>query len=794
MKKFRSITTKILLITLVSSILLTGILITISHRMTTTTLEDLNSNYANRDISIYSEYLAQWFHERFREIETYTHEPVIASMDFNRIRPYLKGEVQRKGDIFSFFIISDNNGNTVTTLENKDISPYKLLLDMNTGNKKIYIPEGLNYKEGALCIVSLPILDDLGNTKGILAGGIKLENLYSVIQDFKVDSIDSYTYIVDKNGVILVHPDKALIMNSTLIPSLGIVDEMSNQRLDIAFQDKGSGVVKYIYQGVSSFAYFREIPYTDEWRIVTKIPEEYARQSIDNINSRLLSAGMLVIIISAIASILISRTISKPIIKLKDSIVKSTKSNFITKVEIESYDEVGILTESFNNMLDVIGELTYYDPLTGLPGRKIFEEQLEMAISHSKRNNEGLAIMMIGIDKFKYVNDVYGLAIGDLVLRMFAKRIKESLREEDIVCRVTGDEFAIFFPEIESQKQVVKFAEELLGIIKKPYNVNSEEDIYITASGGLSFYPKDGDNRETLIKNSNIALHRAKQRGGGTYQLYSSIMKEELLEQLEIEKMMVHAIEREEFYLHYQPIINTKNMEIIGMEALLRWEHPVLGAIEPNKFIPIAEENGGIIALGRFALREAALQNKEWQKRGYKKIFVSVNISLRQFQDQNFVNMVKSVLEETGLEPQYLGLEITESIVMENEEYTLRVLKELKDMGVKTAIDDFGTGYSSLAYLDKFTINALKIDKSFILNICNGENKRTIASTIIDLGHNLGLKVTAEGVESKEQLQYLIKNGCDSIQGYYFSRPINKEEAEKMLIENSFSEVAATIE
>ncbi|MDK2917789.1 MAG: hypothetical protein PWQ37_522 [Candidatus Petromonas sp.] len=508
---------------------------------------------------------------------------------------------------------------------------------------------------------------------------------------------------------------------------------------------------------------------------------EYVNLSFESISKDLFLVALVGIILSAVFSIFMAKTISRPIINLKKAITEASKGNLMVKVDISSKDEIGILGQEFNQMMDVISELTYYDPLTNLASRKVFEEQLDLAITHSKRNKENLAVMIIGIDKFKKVNDAFGLSMGDKVLKEISRRINGSIREEYLLSRITGDEFAVFFPEVENEKHVIRYVERILEVIKKPLIIDNNE-IHVSASAGLAFYPKDGICKDGLLKNATIALSRSKQKGAGTYQLYTPLMKEEILEQMELEKMMPKGIENGEFKLYYQPIIDVKTLSIIGMEALVRWNHPVLGMISPEKFIPIAEENGFIVTLGEWVLKTACRQNKAWQNAGFKKIFVSVNISLRQFQNKNFVKMIKDILNETSFDSKYLGLEITESIAMENEDYTIEVLRELKDMGLYLAIDDFGTGYSSLGYLNKFPIDTLKIDKSFIKTLMDEkENSAPIASSIIALGHNLNLKITAEGVETMDQFKYLKKQNCDAIQGYLFSKPLTSDEFEDLL-------------
>lgn len=784
MNRFKSITTKVLVISLVTTVVLTVVLISMSNNLTEKALEKMIDNNANKDVELYSQYIGDWFQERLNEISTYSYEPVVKSMEWDQMEIYLKKEMDRKSHIYSFIFIANKEGDYNTTLKrNAGNLKHRQYFDkIMQGESFVSNPIISNSTGEYICAILAPIKGAKGEVIGVIGGAIKLENLYRFIKDLKVDVEGSYAYIIDKNGVIIAHPNKTMILDDKLIDKLNIVDEISSKSLDDVFREKDRGVVRYKFKDGYSYGYFNTIPNTDGWKIVTKIPVSYLVSPIEKISRELLVIAIIGIILSGLLSIFMTKTISDPIVKLKNAIVEATNGNLLIKTEISSKDEIGVLGKKFNEMMEVISKLTYHDLLTGLSSRKVFEEQMELALAHSKRNQENLATMIIGIDKFKNINDAFGLSAGDELLKKIAQRIKTNIREEDGLCRITGDEFAVYFPEIENEKQVIRFAEKIINDIKMPFYIG-ENKIYISASAGLSFYLKDGTSKGGLLKNAKIALRRAKEKGGGTYQLYTPMMKEELLEQMELEKMLVEALDKNEFKIFYQPIIDIEDLSIIGMEALLRWDHPTLGRISPAKFIPIAEENGFIVKLGEWVLRKACEQNIKWQKSGLKKIFVAVNISLRQFHSKNFVNKVRGILEETGIDPQYLGLEITESIAMENEDYTIKILKELKDMGIYISMDDFGTGYSSLSYLNKFPIDTLKIDKSFINDIVDAKgNNCPIASTIIAMGHNLNLRITAEGVETVEQLSYLKNQKCDTIQGYLFSKPVNSEEFEKLLV------------
>ncbi len=781
MGKFKSIRNKIIVIGLISTISLAAVLISVSYYLSEKAFTEVINEKVLNDVKNYSSFLGNWFDERIREMETYGHNPTVKRFQWDEIKTYLKREIQRKSDIYYFFFVADRDGNYYTTLDDGtgDISDREYFYKVMLGESVVSNPVISKTTGEKVFVIAVPIKDNDEKVIGLIGGTIKFENLYKFIENFKVNEDNSYSYIVDKEGYIITHPDKDKILNFNVVDNLHLIDKDYIENFTTNINRLEKGVIKYTFEEEINYGYFNIIPNTDKWRIVTKIPRDYLVRSIRETSQNLLFVGIISIILSVFFSIYGARTISEPIVKLKDIIIENAKGN-MKKANINSNDEIGVLAGALNHMMEVISELTYYDPLTKLPTRKLFDEQLDTAIAHCIRNGESLGVMIIGIDKFKHVNDAFGLSAGDEVLKKVSKRIREGFRQEDVFCRITGDEFAVFFPEINREKDVVRYAEDIIQKINKPFIVNDDE-IIITASAGIAFYPKDGDSRETLIRNANIALHKVKGSGGGSYQLFNSTMKDELLDQIEIEKMLSQAMDKEEFKLYYQPIVDMESLEIVGMEALIRWEHPILGMISPEKFIPIAEENGLIIPLGKWVLKTACSQNKKWQDQGLKKIFVSVNISIRQFQDENFVNMIRDILGETKLDPQYLGLEITESIAMENEDYTIKVLKKLKDMGIKVAIDDFGTGYSSMGYLTKLPIDTLKIDKSFIFNAYKNKTDASIASTIITMGHNLDLKVTAEGVERPEQLEYLKNQRCDSLQGYLFSKPVDNIEFEKIL-------------
>ncbi|HSW93864.1 MAG TPA: bifunctional diguanylate cyclase/phosphodiesterase [Gammaproteobacteria bacterium] len=425
--------------------------------------------------------------------------------------------------------------------------------------------------------------------------------------------------------------------------------------------------------------------------------------------------------------------------------------------------------------------LTHYDNLTALPNRTWFNEILNKTLNHASRHKKIMAVLLIDLDRFRYVNDAFSHAIGDLVLIEMAKRFKTTLRAGDVIARMDGDEFIILLNDITHAKFASFVAEKIVQCASLPFIVENHR-IALTASIGISVYPTDGNSLEDLQRNAALAMHRAKQAGSGVFHYFTKAMNFEAHEHIQLEMALKKAINNHEFILHYQPKLNLRDGSIEGVEALIRWENPEMGLITPSRFIPLAEETGLIMPIGEWVLREACQTNQAWQTEGYEPISIAVNLSAKQFQHPNIAELVKTILSESGMDPKYLELEITETAVMEDVEAAITKLNDIKKMGVQISIDDFGTGYTSISYLKKFPINGLKIDQSFIKDIPENANNTAITSAIIALAHTLGMKVVAEGVETAGQLQYLTDNKCDIVQGYYLSRPLPEQKIVLQLV------------
>jgi diguanylate cyclase (GGDEF)-like protein len=436
-----------------------------------------------------------------------------------------------------------------------------------------------------------------------------------------------------------------------------------------------------------------------------------------------------------------------------------------------------------------VDRLAYYDTLTDLPNRTLFEDRLIQALAVGQRSNQALAILFVSLDQLKKVNDTLGHALGDLLLKEVASRLRLCVTEGDTVARFGGKEFAILLTTIGQTRDVLEVVGTIREVLKPSFDLNGQE-LFGTASMGISFFPLDGADSQSLLKNAGAALYRAKTAGGDNYQFYTADMHAIASKRLALETSLRQAIENGELLLHYQPRVEVDSLRITGVEALVRWQNPLLGLVSPADFIPLAEDTGLILPIGDWVLREACRQNKAWQDEGFAAMRVGVNISALQLQRQDLAESVIQILEETQLAPEFLELELTESSIMSNAKATIAVLTKLQTMGVTISIDDFGTGFSSLSYLKRLPIDALKIDQSFVREVSTDQDDAALVMAIITLAHNLRLRVVAEGVETEEQWRFLHLLKCDEIQGFLFSRPLTPDRLEQLLTSHRNKPVA----
>lgn len=463
---------------------------------------------------------------------------------------------------------------------------------------------------------------------------------------------------------------------------------------------------------------------------------------------------------------------------------------------MQRHDELGSLIEDFNEMLGQIEArdrelrskqnrldyLAHHDTLTGLPNRLLFHDRLHHAIQKALRTQQKIGLLFLDLDRFKNINDSLGHQMGDQLLKQVAHRLTNIIRQSDTLARLGGDEFVIALEEDADSRNICAVAQKIIDTLAKVFHIDDNE-LYITASIGISLFPNNGETVESLMKSADVAMYRAKEKGRNSFQFFTEDMNEQVHEALFLANNLCKAIDNKEFVLYYQPQAEISTGKMTGMEALVRWHHPQHGLIPPDKFIPMAEETGLIIPLGKWVLHSACQQNMQWQQAGYPPCKIAVNISPRQFRRGDLVESVSEALAESGLAAHWLELEITENLLVEDIEQNISVMQDLSEMGVTLAIDDFGTGYSSMSYLHRFPLAKLKIDKTFVQSVDAPLGNQAIVEAIIALARALNLEVVAEGIETETQIAFLKQRSCRYGQGYYFSKPLPSEAFEQVLLQ-----------
>ena len=539
----------------------------------------------------------------------------------------------------------------------------------------------------------------------------------------------------------------------------------------------------------------------DGRQIGTVVIQPNMQGLIKKLNLFFTVAALVLLAASLIAyfmSMKLQSLISVPVMRLAQTMKKvSQEKDYSLRTEKTAADEIGSLIDSFNEMLSEIEErdevlrqhqdnlqvLAHFDSLTQLPNRALYYDRLSQALLQATRTTQKVAVMFVDLDHFKDINDTSGHRIGDLLLKDVAERLQKIVRASDTVARMGGDEFTVLLPNLEDPDNVSPVAQKILKNISEVYRVEGNE-IYITASVGITIFPNDGQTVDELLKNADTAMYHAKNNGRNVFQFYSQEMNVKMMNRLDLQNSLRHALERKEFILYYQPRVNIVDRSVSSMEALIRWSHPEKGMIMPDRFIPMTEETGMIVPIGEWVIRAACLQIIKWQGKGIPLFPVAVNVSAYQLRRPNFVETVTGILEETGVSPDSLEIELTESAIMQDVDFTIKMLKAFKSLGIMISIDDFGTGYSSLSQLKRFPIDSLKIDRSFIANITTNADDRAIVIAIISMAHSLGLNIIAEGVETEAQLALLSEQGCQEMQGYLFSKPLPPDLLEKLLQED----------
>lgn len=505
---------------------------------------------------------------------------------------------------------------------------------------------------------------------------------------------------------------------------------------------------------------------------------------------QILAIALIATLVGTIITLYALHLLLTPVNLTSQALQNYLQTKTLPQLPTEFTDEAGTLmadtSQTLNQLDELIDQISYYDKVTGLPNRELLVNRLQETIKQ-QYSDKIIAVLTLGIDDFTGVSHALAPEQSNLLLRSVAKRLHSCIGTTDILAYLHGDEFAIARIDIPSLESVIKFAQLLTKTLAKPFTIQDSQ-IHITASIGITL--NSIHDVDQLLQQAHIALYQARQQGRSQHQFYSPGRNAQLQERLALENDLHGALARNEIIVYYQPLINLNNGQIQSVEALVRWQHPTRGLVSPGKFIPIAEANGLIVNIGEYVLRTACAQNRAWQTAGYPPLRMSVNLSGRQFEQPNLVELVQQILQETDLHPSYLELEVTESFLMTDLQRSVTTLKQLRNLGIWLALDDFGTGYSSLSYLKRFPVNMLKIDRSFVQDVVSNSDSAAVTDAIIALAKSLHLKITAEGIETQEQCDYLQKQGCHEGQGFYFGHPVPSEQIAQML-QQSYRQVAA---
>lgn len=681
---------------------------------------------------------------------------------------------EEEGETELFKAISNSSENIYSTVR---INP-------DNGEFALFVSKPISIKDPKIDpIIAKPRL------RGYLVITADLEFLANQQRQSKIGK-QGGVFFTDRFGRLLFEDDETagrIIHSSELDGSL--IEGVNDNRTIHAKFDR----VTYLIKGLKIY---------DDLFAFAVLPEQELFQSSRKLGVFVAGITLLATIITSFLIFgFISRIVIRPIRDLQRVTQNIGEGNLDVDVDLDRGDEIGELAVSFLEMSESLRSsseqvkyLAYHDMLTGLPNRSLFIEHLESAVAHAQRRREILAVLFLDLDNFKQVNDTLGHGAGDTLLNELSERLIACMRESDClavsdsspetVARVGGDEFLLLLPDIRRPQDAAKVANRLLSVANAPFSIRNYE-FHVGMSIGISIYPNDGEKAATLIKNADVAMYHAKKDGKGAFHFYSEDMNRAALERLSLENDLRRAIDTEQLELMYQPIVDATTRKVVTVEALARWNHCDRGYIPPSDFIPLAEETGLIVPLGEWVLRTACLQAKAWRENGHHGIRISVNVSNLQFKKQDFAESVQEILRKTKTPPELLELELTESSIMRAPDGDHITLKRIKSLGVGISMDDFGTGYSSLASLRSLPIDTLKIDRDFVKDIPDDEDDAVIVTVIINMARLLKLNLVAEGVETIEQLKFLEREGCHTVQGFLISRPISPDAIEQLLIQKT---------
>lgn len=777
--KIRARLTIMMIILLNVVIIVTGVIVSLKSWQV---INHLATNSALELTSAQDQIISGYIDKEFLLIDTLTSEKNIVDLlmdksnaskviaQNNKFIEYVEDKPNLEG-----VILVDTNGRIISSSNTSSVG-----LDLSerqyhksiVSTKAPVISEILvsKYTGNQIFMAAKPVFDLSTNKMiGYIANVVTAESMATSLRKMKLSGAkSSYAYLVDEKGNLLYHPDSDKIGKSLEQPEiLKALSDMQNGVLS------STTIVHYKEIDQKLISACSLIPQT-KWMLVIVGNMSEFEAPIRKMNSFVIIFIVIVNIITTIVAFFLAKQISSPII-----INLKSKNDELTSLYEELTASEEELREQFDELSksrEIILDMAYHDALTHLPNRTFLMEKLNALFIATLEYSRKVVVMFLDLDNFKTINDTLGHSVGDAVLIETAKRLQSRIKSSDMIARLSGDEFAVVIANY-TKEELILVINNIINSFHKPFYVN-DLVLNITASVGVSIYPDDGNTVEELLRNADTAMYKAKELGKNTYQFYSHKMKEELVQKTNMERMLRNAIDRNEFVLHYQPQYDLNTNKLRGFEALIRWNSSEIGFINPMDFIPLAEETGLIVPIGDWVLKNACMTCKKLMEENHCTLIMSVNISAIQLKNENIYETIMDCIKVSGIAPQNLELEVTESVFVGNDDQSLIILRKLKEAGIRIALDDFGTGYSSLSYLQILPISLLKIDKSFI---CESNKNQNLAENIISLAHKLNIETIAEGVETKEQLNYLKESGCDNLQGFYFSKPVPDHQIGELL-------------
>ncbi len=681
-------------------------------------------------------------------------------------------------------------------LENTDLlTSNKLMVNALTDSagREKYLPLLVaNFMEGK-DVISLDIVDYAGkaifktqkqtpiyNQSSHLRAALVLNQITAYVQenDNKIVVISPIEYYSTTQGAAIVLFDIAAIANRNLpIGDITYIRLLKDGKPIFSHNVNPQTYYRsYIHEPDDSSPVFKKLGVSLE----IGLPESVYYAPIKDSILKLITIGSIFIIISIFISTMIANKITKPILELYRRVKASKNGNDVLCSPLGSDDELEDLAKAFDEHTLLLQYQVQHDSLTRLPNRVLFIDRLHQAIKAAQRSREKIAILFIDLDRFKEVNDSFGHDFGDELLKKVSQQMEDVLRLSDSIARIGGDEFTILLDHISDENVVVDIIQKIMHVYKKPFIINQHK-FFVTCSIGVAIYPLNGTTSDILLKNADAAMYKAKDEGRNTYKFYIDEMTDKAFERITMETQLRQALKNKEFEVYYQPQVDMRSQKIIGMEGLIRWNHPQMGFVPPDKFIHLAEEIGVIVEIDRWVMQTAVKQFMKWNADGLKSGILSINLSMIQLNHKDFIDTVKQTILDTKIAPKQLMFEVTETQIMQNPTQAIIMLNELKDIGVWLALDDFGTGHSSLSYLKRIPIDKVKIDQSFIRDIPEDSDDMELTRAIIAMSHSLKRKVIAEGVETSEQAQFLQENGCFEAQGYFYYKPQDIQSITKIL-------------